>query len=229
MRRSDDTCPQVATPIEVLSMFAPGMRVFLPGVCSESLLIRQLLADHPDAAAGVHFFGVFVPGINSFDYARLHETTQFTGPFVVMPRQAQRHGGRVRHLPLGYSQLYRSVADDVFDIAFLHVAPPDENGNCSLGITADFASAAIQRARRVVAHVNPKMPSLPGASINLREIDFVVEDSAELDETARAQSAFSLDGFSQVAHCLLPTHCGHREGSKPMSEVGHETDATQPD
>ena len=44
------------------------------------------------------------------------------------------------------------------DVALIQVTPPDENGNCSLGVSVDYTYQAVQQARTVIAQVNDQMP-----------------------------------------------------------------------
>ena len=48
------------------------------------------------------------------------------------------------------------------DVAFITCSMPDENGYCSLGISADIAVAAAEVARVVIAEVSPNIPYLYG-------------------------------------------------------------------
>ena len=48
------------------------------------------------------------------------------------------------------------------DVAFINCSLPDENGFCSLGISADIAVAAVECARVVIAQVNKSLPYLYG-------------------------------------------------------------------
>ncbi len=45
-----------------------------------------------------------------------------------------------------------------FDVAFVQVAPPEDDGICSLGVSVDVMRAAALSAGRIIAEVNPNMP-----------------------------------------------------------------------
>jgi acyl-CoA hydrolase/GNAT superfamily N-acetyltransferase len=63
-----------------------------------------------------------------------------------------------------------------FDVAFVQVAPPDETGQCSLGVSVDVTRSCALAAKRIVAEVNPRMPRTgPDSSIPLDRIDALVE------------------------------------------------------
>ena len=48
------------------------------------------------------------------------------------------------------------------DVALIQVSPPDQHGFCTLGTSVDIALSAVQKARYVIAQVNPKMPRTHG-------------------------------------------------------------------
>ncbi|MBC7375302.1 MAG: GNAT family N-acetyltransferase, partial [Frankiales bacterium] len=62
------------------------------------------------------------------------------------------------------------------DVALIQVAPPDADGNCSLGVSVDVTLAAALRARTVLAEVNAAMPhSGPRTVLPADRIDAFVE------------------------------------------------------
>lgn len=69
------------------------------------------------------------------------------------------------------------------DVAMIQVTPPDENGNCSFGVSCDFTKPAAEAAKIVIAQVNDQMPYIYGDNfINIKDIDYVVEVSKPLLE-----------------------------------------------
>jgi RimJ/RimL family protein N-acetyltransferase len=69
------------------------------------------------------------------------------------------------------------------DVALIQVAPPDEDGMCSLGVSVDVTHAAAFAARRVIAEVNPAMPRTRGDSrIPIDRIDRLVAVDRPLTE-----------------------------------------------
>lgn len=69
------------------------------------------------------------------------------------------------------------------DVAMIQVSPPDENGNCSFGVSCDFTKPAAELAKIVIAQVNDQMPFTYGDNfINIKDIDYIVEVSKPLLE-----------------------------------------------
>lgn len=148
----------------LLNELRPGETVYLPGASGEALALGEALRGDPARAAGVHFIGCLVPGMNeTVDYAGLTEDTRVTT--YLLPRCMRQSfvAGRVSLLPLTYHGAAMHLASAPIDTAIAHVAPPDDDGNCSLGIASDFAALVWPHARRRILVINPEMPALPRA------------------------------------------------------------------
>ncbi|MCK5779957.1 MAG: acetyl-CoA hydrolase/transferase family protein [Psychrilyobacter sp.] len=69
------------------------------------------------------------------------------------------------------------------DTVLIQTSPPDEHGNCSMGISIDYIKAATEKASLVIAQVNEHMPRTMGDSfIHVSDIDYIVEHSEHLIE-----------------------------------------------
>jgi acetyl-CoA hydrolase len=113
--------------------------------------------------------------------AHFRHNALFIGPNV---RTAVQEG-RADYTPVFLSEIPALFAPGgalPLDVAFVHVTPPDEQGQCSLGVSVDCALAAAQHARLVIAQVNPRLPRTGGHSLPASAIDFAVEVEAELPE-----------------------------------------------
>jgi acetyl-CoA hydrolase len=62
------------------------------------------------------------------------------------------------------------------DVAFINVSPPDEHGFCSYGIDVGNIKTPADKAKIVIAQVNPQMPrGLGNSFIHINKIDYIVE------------------------------------------------------
>src|SRR5690606_28993701 len=140
-----------------LDHLRPGAEVYTAGCAGHSLLFEAWLQQAPERSAGVRFTGVHIPTVNRFDFASLHPGARQRTIFLSAELRDSWLAGRVDYLPMSYSATYQWLSQAAaFDVALVQVAPPDENGQCSLGVAADFPPAAWPRATRVLAHVNPR-------------------------------------------------------------------------
>lgn len=174
--------PRPIAPEAVPRLLRPGLRVYGPGVSGESALITEALRAAPEAAAGVTFTGVWLPGINRLDYAGLHPQARAEAFFMTPDLHGSFLAGRIAFRPLSYLETYRYLqSGPAIDLALLQVSPPDRHGRVSLGVANDFSPAILGRARQRLAHINPLMPQTRGAAtIPYAELDWVVEASAPL-------------------------------------------------
>jgi acyl-CoA hydrolase len=73
------------------------------------------------------------------------------------------------------------------DAVFLNVSPPNPDGFCSFGISADLAVSAVECARKIIVQVNKAMPfSYGDALIHVSRIDAAVEVDDPLVEVPTA-------------------------------------------
>ena len=70
------------------------------------------------------------------------------------------------------------------DYIFITVSKPDENGNCSYGVSCDYTKPVSEiEGCKVIACVNPNMPYALGNNfINVEDIDIIVEDDSAMPE-----------------------------------------------
>jgi 4-hydroxybutyrate CoA-transferase len=168
--------PGRLTADRLSGLLRPGTTVFVESASAEPLGIADFLAKDPTLTRGVRFVGGWLPGINRFDYARDPDAVMETF-FPIRAFVASPGAGRQIVRPLHYTEIFTYLRDVCpVDVAFLQVAPPDGNGNCSLGIVAEFVPAILGKARVIVAEVSSAMPAPPLApTIPYARLDWIVE------------------------------------------------------
>ncbi|MEO6169487.1 MAG: acetyl-CoA hydrolase/transferase C-terminal domain-containing protein, partial [Lysobacter sp.] len=183
----------------------PGAEVYTAGCAGHSLLFEAWLQQAPERSAGVRFTGVHIPTVNRFDFASLHPGARQRTIFLSAELRDSWLAGRVDYLPMSYSATYQWLSQEAeFDVALVQVAPPDENGQCSLGVAADFTPAAWPRAKRVLAHVNPRMPRTHGPSIPWSRIDAAIEHDGPLLEAPDPAPDPAMDAVAERIVTLVP-------------------------
>ncbi len=69
------------------------------------------------------------------------------------------------------------------DVAMIMVSPPDEEGNCSLGVSVDYTISGSLAAGRVIAQVNRHMPRCHGdCFLHVTDLTAIVEHDQPLIE-----------------------------------------------
>lgn len=165
---------------------APGLKVWVPTLSNESALLADELRSDPQRASGVTFAGVQFPGIDKTDYLAVHPQARLHGWFMSPGLRRGLAEGRAE-LP---SQDYLGIArhlreDEPYDVVIAQLSLPDAQGWCEPGLAADFVPLAWKRARRRIAHLNPRLPRLASTfRVHLSEIDVAVEADAPVNDFA---------------------------------------------
>lgn len=131
-------------------MFEYGDRVFMPGAAGEPLALTDAVL----GSENIQLYTSFLPGVNRIAPDAIGAGTRIRGLFA--------HGNVLRSrpaafdpMPVSYGAFLRQVREaDPFDVVVVQVAPPDDEGFCSLGPLAEFSPIALSRARRRIAVVN---------------------------------------------------------------------------
>lgn len=154
-----------ATVLDWIGAGPPGRRVIVPSGLSESQMLIDALTQRPEAADGAVFAGLFIPGVNSFDYASLHPGAAMETPLLAGHLRASFEAGRVRPHPFSYWRAYQhlSGASGLAEVG-LAVVTPGPGNTFSCGLAADAAPAVLAGAKRKVALVNADAPRIDDPS-----------------------------------------------------------------
>jgi len=140
---------------DVGAVLQPGMTVFVAGATAEPREILQALASRGECCAGVRFVSVSVPGINGTDFSSFHPQATSTAFLATAENRQSIAAGRVDFIPMHYSSIYRYLQQELqVDAVLLQLPSAGANGVFSLGISADFTPAVLDKAGLVIAEVN---------------------------------------------------------------------------
>ncbi|HEU5214251.1 MAG TPA: GNAT family N-acetyltransferase [Gaiellaceae bacterium] len=155
---------RLTTAAEAVSVVRPGDHVFVGSACATPRALvdaLEQLAAPPPGAVLVHFL---TDGIARGDppATRYRHRVFYIGRDVL----ALAGTGEIEYVPVSLPEVPALFANGrlPLEVAMLQVAPPDEEGHCSLGISVDITRAAALTARTVVAEINPAMPRTRGES-----------------------------------------------------------------
>lgn len=148
---------RVVSAAEAVASIQPGARVFIGSACATPRTLLRALRDRPDAPSGIELVHFLTDGL-----AGGGDATTFTHRswFVGRDMRDLVPGDRLEYVPLALASVpaLLEAGRPVLDVAFVQVAPPDADGQCSLGVSVDVTRAAALHAARIVAEVNPNMP-----------------------------------------------------------------------
>lgn len=196
--------PKVLTSDELLDVFVAGSTIYLPGSVAEIAYLQTALAADPERLRDVNLVSCLIPGLNSFDYAALHPRASVTTFLFPPALRASFEAGRVRVLPLQYSNIAAYLAALAPDVAILHLTPPAD-GQCSFGVCADFGPIVAPGAKRRVGVLNPHLPRpLVGPTIAFEALDAVIEIAAPPPFQTEAEPSAELSTVAARVAGLIP-------------------------
>jgi 4-hydroxybutyrate CoA-transferase len=180
--------PTKITATRLPRLLRHGMTAFVQGASGQPTPLLEALAAAPEASAGVHYVGCFIPGVNPIDPASFHPHARLTSFFVFGDIARSHAAGKVRFLPLHYSGIWDYLAGLEIDLALIQVTPPDRSGRCSLGVSVHFVPAVLDRAKVVVAEVNAGMlRPVDSYELPYDRLDYVVETNRPLAALATGE------------------------------------------
>ncbi|MEM9706226.1 MAG: acetyl-CoA hydrolase/transferase C-terminal domain-containing protein [Pseudomonadota bacterium] len=162
--------------------FPEQRRLYAPGCAGEAQIFVNAFQADPTLAENTTFAGVWIPGVNKIDYAALHPSSKAETIFLCQALRAGFNAGRTTLRPLPYTDAFPWLQKADFDAALIHVSPPDENGDCSLGVAADFTPAVWARTDVLkIGLINEEMPAIANCpKISLDAFNVVVEEPSPL-------------------------------------------------
>ena len=92
--------------------------------------------------------------------------------------------GNADYVPIFLSDIPKifRTGEQKVDTTLIQVSPPDDHGFCSLGISVEATKAACEVSKKIIAHINPKMPRTHGDSfIHISKIDYAYEEAVEMN------------------------------------------------
>ena len=156
------------TADEAARLIRPGSRVFIGTACGTPRQLVAALEDLPDPPADVTLVHTLTDRVGRIDADGQARTAYrhrvyYVGSDVrdLMPT------GLIDYVPVSLSDVPAMFSDghQPLDVALVQVAPPDEDGMCSLGVSVDITRAAVLAATTVIAEINPAMPRTRGDSL----------------------------------------------------------------
>jgi acyl-CoA hydrolase len=215
-------------PAKFFALIKPGSEVFCAGCGGEPTVFLEWLKANPEIAAGVRFTGVWIPGVNGFDFSRLHPDARMRGIFLSADFADAWRRDRFELLTLPYSALYGWLKQQRFDLVLLQTGAIDPQQNFPLSIAADFSTAALVNAKAVAIHANPALPVTAGPFVPSERVDWLYRSrrpplrfdagpiSDEMRQCARHIAAAIDDGatlqfgLGKMQSALAEALLGHR-------------------
>ncbi|MBI4238613.1 MAG: GNAT family N-acetyltransferase [Deltaproteobacteria bacterium] len=179
--------PHVLTAEAAVKKIPKGCRIFLGSGAAHPLAISDAMAEHYAHFSDNELIHLMTLGHAAFVGEKFRGHLRDNSFFIGDNVRTAVQSGEADYTPIFLSEipgLFRSGSFPIA-VAIIMVAPPDQHGMCSLGVSVDVVRAAVEAAELVIAQVNPQMPRTFGqALLPYGEIDYVVEADLPLPEIA---------------------------------------------
>ncbi len=169
---------KVTTAEEAILHIKSGSHVFVGTASATPRLLVATLETMSMPPAGLELLHYITSSAFPHDdqgraTTRFRHRTFFVGSDI----RAAVKQGLADYVPLSIARVPQLIALGRIpvDVALIQVSMPDEFGYVSLGVSVDVIPAAINKARLVIAEVNPSMPRSMGDSMfHVSQIDYLV-------------------------------------------------------
>jgi acyl-CoA hydrolase len=176
---------KLVSAADAVSRIRPGDRVFIGSACGEPQELVRAMAAIGDQLADTEVIHVLTLGLAPYAHPKYAQNFRPNAFFIGSSLREAVNDARADYTPVFLSQvpgLFRSRRLAI-DVALVTVSPPDDYGNCSLGVSVDITKAAVESAHIVIAQINRHMPrALGDCFMNVRQIHYLVEHDEPLLE-----------------------------------------------
>ncbi|MBR5102519.1 MAG: acetyl-CoA hydrolase/transferase family protein [Muribaculaceae bacterium] len=157
------------TADEAMRLIKSGDSIFIQGSASVPNLLEEALARRGNELLGVKIYSAFnlYKGDAPFCKPEYKDAFLINSVFLSADQRRWVNEGYGSVIPAFLGEipfLFRSGQIPI-TVTFLNCSPPDENGYCSFGMSADLAFSAVECSRVVIAQINKSMPYLCGEAV----------------------------------------------------------------
>ncbi len=151
---------KIVTPEEALSLVKPGDKVFVGTACATPQTLIMALERLNKELADVQLFHFItngaIPRKDGVPCTRFRHKSFF----VDTDNREIVNKGNADYVPISLPQACALIGNGRVtpDIALIQTTLPDEYGHVSLGVSVDITHTAVEKAKVVIAEINPNMP-----------------------------------------------------------------------
>lgn len=163
---------------EAVSHVKSGDRVFFQGAAMTPKVLIDGLCQNYSNLADIEIIQMHTEGEALYTQEPYCQAFKTNSCFVGGNVRSAVNSNIGNYIPIFLSEIHLLFKYDILplDIAFIQVSPPDQHGFCTLGTSIDVSLAAVQKAKLVIAQVNPQVPRSHGdGNVHSSQIDFAVE------------------------------------------------------
>ena len=176
----NDYTMKMMTAAQAVQLIESGDSIYIQGSTSIPEVLSQALADRGGELKDVTIYAAFAVGRCEAPYCRPEYKDAFNVKSLFVANNVRRWlaDGYGTTIPAFLGEIPSLFRDGTLplDAVFLNVSPPNEDGYCSFGVSADLAVSALECASKVIVQLNKAMPfSYGDALVHVSRIDAAVE------------------------------------------------------
>ena len=169
---------KLTTADEVVKVIKSGDSIVVQPGCAAPRELLRAMVGRKDELFGVDLYHILIVGDVPYLQPGMEEHFRHRAFFIGANSRKAIHEGRADFIPIFLSEVTLLFKNEILpvDISLINVSPPDEHGFCSYGIDVGNIKTPTEKAKIVIAQVNPQMPrGLGNSFIHINKIDHLVE------------------------------------------------------
>ena len=185
-----------ASENEIFSHIRRGDHIFVASGCGEPQYLVQALIryveSNPKAFFDAEIIHIYSLGLAPYAGAKYKANFRHNSFFVGNSTRDSINAGMADYTPISLSQLPALLASGAvrIDVALIQTSMPDEHHYLSLGVSVDVVKTATEKAKIVIAQINPNMPRIHGDGfIHIKDVDFIIPYDEPLLEVSKTQAS----------------------------------------
>ncbi|MEN8191496.1 MAG: acetyl-CoA hydrolase/transferase C-terminal domain-containing protein [Bacteroidota bacterium] len=151
--------------------------VVQPG-CGAPMELLRAMVRRKEELFGVKLYHILIVGDVPYLKPGMEKHFRHRAFFIGANSRKAVNEGRADFIPIFLSEVTLLFKNKILpvDVSLINVSPPDEHGFCSYGIDVGNIKTPTDKAKIVIAQVNPEMPrGLGNSFIHINKIDHIVE------------------------------------------------------
>ncbi|GAB6269018.1 MAG: hypothetical protein STSR0002_17600 [Smithella sp.] len=185
-----------ASENEIFSHIRRGDHIFVASGCGEPQYLVQALIryveSNPKAFFDAEIIHIYSLGLAPYAGAKYKANFRHNSFFIGNSTRDSINAGMADYTPISLSQLPALLASGAvrIDVALIQTSMPDEHHYLSLGVSVDVVKTATEKAKIVIAQINPNMPRIHGDGfIHIKDVDFIIPYDEPLLEVSKTQAS----------------------------------------
>ncbi|MBL7471275.1 acetyl-CoA hydrolase/transferase family protein [Robertkochia sediminum] len=152
---------------EAVTHIRSNTRVFMQGAAMTPNILINALCERYKELKNVELIQIHTEGKALYTQPPYSAAFRVNSLFVAGNVRDSITFENADYTPIFLSEIHLLFRRNILplDVALIQVSPPDRHGFCSLGTSIDVTLPAIQKAKMVIAEVNPQVPRTHGDGI----------------------------------------------------------------